>query len=62
MCRQFLEDNPLEDDEKVAVVTHSKLIAALTAKGFTGTGADARIYGYAWTENAEVLGIETDSL
>ena len=62
MCRQFLEDNPLEEDEKVAVVTHSKLIAALTAKGFTGTGADARIYGYAWTENAEVLGIETDSL
>lgn len=62
MCRQFLDDNPLADDEKVAVVTHSKLIAALTAKGFTGTGADARIYGYAWTENAEVLGIETDSL
>ena len=62
MCRQFLEENPLEEDEKVAVVTHSKLIAALTAKGFTGTGADARIYGYAWTENAEVLGIETESL
>ena len=62
MCRQFLEENPLEEDEKVAVVTHSKPIAALTAKGFTGTGADARIYGYAWTENAEVLGIETESL
>ena len=62
MCRKFLEENLLEEDEKVAVVTHSKLIAALTAKGFTGTGADARIYGYAWTENAEVLGIETESL
>ena len=62
MCRQFLIDNPLEDDEKVAVVTHSKLIAALTAKGYTGTGADARIYGYFFPENAEVLGIETESL
>ena len=55
-------DNPLEGDEKVAVVCHSTLIAAVTAGGFEGTGAQAELKDYVWTANAEVLPVETENL
>ena len=42
-CKTFLEEHPLESDEKIAVVCHSKLIASVTAGGFTGTGASAKL-------------------
>ena len=49
MCREFLAENPLGEDEKVAVVCHSKLIASVTASGFEGEGATSKLKDYVWT-------------
>ena len=54
----FLAQHNLVDDERVAVVCHSKLIAACTASGVDGVGAEAQLVDYVWTKNAEILPVE----
>ena len=49
MCRDFLVQNPLGEDEKVAVVCHSQLIASVTASGFEGEGATSKLTDHVWT-------------
>ena len=58
VLKKFLEENPLQGDEKIAVVCHSKLIAATTADGFEGEGALSKLTNFVWTKNAEVLPID----
>ena len=58
LFREFLAQYPVEGDERVAVVCHSKLIAALTASGVDGAGAEARLADFIWTKNAEILPID----
>ena len=58
VLRDFLASHPLEGDEKIAVVCHSKFIAAITADGFEGEGASSKLTNYVWTQNAEVLPVE----
>ena len=61
-CKNFLAEHPLEGDEKIAVVCHSKLIAAVTAGGFSGVGASSKLTDFVWTANSEVLPIEDAGL
>ena len=58
LLSDFLAQHNLADDERVAVVCHSKLIAACTASGVDGVGAQAQLVDYVWTKNAEILPVE----
>jgi len=52
--KQNLQSNPVEGDEKIAIVCHSHIIAAMTADGVDL--ADKRGYtGYTWTDNCQLL-------
>lgn len=50
--RSFVDNLGLKNDEKVAVVAHSKLIASLTAKGLTEAG---NLKDFLWLNNCDSL-------
>lgn len=39
--REFRRSNPLVDDEKIVVVSHSCLISSMTASGYIGEGGQS---------------------
>lgn len=55
-CREFLKEylraNPVNADEKIAVVCHSKIIAGMTAKG---VDSDGKLKDFFWPENCQQL-------
>ncbi len=55
MIRQHLISNPLVKGEKIAIVTHSKFISALTASGVKGQGDDCELAGGTYVENCETI-------
>ena len=58
VLRDFLAANPLDGDEKIAVVCPSQLIASVTADGVIGEGASSEVTNFIWTKNAEVLPVD----
>ena len=57
-CRDFLLANPVEGDEKIGFVTHSTLIAAVTADGFEGEGRDAHLTNFLFPANCEIVPLD----
>ena len=55
--KEYLEKNPIQGDERIAVVCHSRVIAAMTA---TGVGPDPenaakdKLQGFYWMNNCEI--------
>ena len=56
--REFIAANPLEGDEKTAVVCHSQWIAGATADGYTGEGQSAVLTNQIWMQNAQACPYE----
>ena len=49
VIRDFVNNNPLQGDEKLAIVCHSQFIAGCTADGFSGEGNSAQLTNFIWT-------------
>jgi hypothetical protein len=52
--KEYLNKNTVKNDEKIAMVCHSKLIAAVTATGV----ANEKLEGYYWMNNCEIQPFE----
>lgn len=55
-CKEFLKEhlraNPVSEDEKIAVVCHSQIIAGMTASGVDDKG---QFKDFVWTQNCQQL-------
>ena len=49
--KEYLDQNPLKDGEKMAIVCHSMFIAALTCDKFEGFGDHSHLVNYTWLLN-----------
>lgn len=52
--REYLEANPVEGDQKIAIVSHSMIMATMTAEGLDEN--DIRGFkNYIWPQNCQLL-------
>ena len=52
--RRYLDSNPMQGDEKIAIVCHSFIMAAMTAEGLD-KNEKYGFKGFIWPQNCQLL-------
>ena len=60
--KKFIQMNCADEGEKIAVVCHFMVIAALTATGVSGSGNESELKECHWAQNAEIVPMNIEDL